>query len=87
MGYLAAEERPHIIITLHGIRTYGSWQERLEKLVRPGRESSPPWLAARRRHEPSVPAAIIQMSRLVFMIAAPRCIMGVATAPLARPSP
>ena len=27
-------DRPHLIVTVHGIRTFGQWQERLEKLVR-----------------------------------------------------
>ncbi|WP_461551990.1 WD40 repeat domain-containing protein [Sinorhizobium meliloti] len=26
-------ERPHIVVTVHGIRTFGKWQERLEALV------------------------------------------------------
>ncbi len=26
----------HLIVTVHGIRTYGPWQERLERLVKNG---------------------------------------------------
>lgn len=32
-GRKMAESGPHLVITLHGIRTYGEWQTRLEKLV------------------------------------------------------
>jgi pimeloyl-ACP methyl ester carboxylesterase len=33
-------EPSHLIITVHGIRTFGNWQERLEHLVTSGRASS-----------------------------------------------
>src|SRR5882762_4353579 len=29
----ASEHPPHLIVTIHGIRTFGHWQERLEALV------------------------------------------------------
>ncbi len=32
----------HLIITAHGIRTYGDWQERLENLTREARPQNPP---------------------------------------------
>jgi WD40 repeat protein len=32
----------HLIITAHGIRTYGDWQERLESLTRESRPDDPP---------------------------------------------
>lgn len=33
---LASDAKPHLIVTVHGIRTFGKWQERLEQLVRVG---------------------------------------------------